>query len=235
MDTEEAQWLRFEGRDAEPALASAFETLERSLALNPDNGGTYTNLGAAWRQRASAGRDTAASTRALAQARQALGKALSINPQDAEARLVEGQVELAMASLAVTQGRSPEEAFRAAQRALGQALRLNPGYAEAAAELAELHYRQAFEQGDRGRARTSLVEAGIAAADLALTRNPGLGRAHLTRAGLLLLRAGSTSTDRRSATVDEAREALQRALALNPRLAAQAEPLQRQAERLTTR
>lgn len=232
---EEVQWLLASGHDAEPALVSALDALERSLARNPDNGGTYTNLGAAWRLRASAATDPEASARALAQARTALEKARSINPQDAEARLVEGQVALAAAALALTQGRSPDEAFRAGEQALGEALRLNPGYAEAAAELAELHHRQAIAPSGRGRARASHIEAGIAEADRALARNPGLARAHLTRAGLLLLRADSASPDRRGTSVDEAREALQQALTLNPMLAPLSEPLQRQAERLSPR
>ncbi|MCU0291336.1 MAG: serine/threonine protein kinase [Thermoanaerobaculaceae bacterium] len=234
VGTEEAQWQVAAGQDPGPTLASTFDALERSLALNPDNGGTYTNLGAVWRLRALATRDAAASGRALALARTALDKARSINPQDAEARLVEGQVALAAAALALTQGRSPDEAFRAGERALGEALRLNPGYAEAAAELAELHYQQAAAPIGRGSARASHLEAGLAAADRALARNPGLARAHLTRAGLLLLRADSASPDRRDTSVGEARDALQQALALNPTLAGQAEPLRRQVERLSS-
>lgn len=234
VGTEEAQWLVAAGQDSGPTLAPAFAALQRSLALNPDNGGTYTNLAVAWRLRASATHDTATSGRALAQARTALEKARSINPQDTEARLVEGQVALAAAALALAQGRSPDEAFRAGERALGEALRLNPGYAEAAAELAELHYQRATAAIGRDPARASHLEAGLAAADRALARNPGLARAHLTRAGLLLLRAGSASREHRDSDLDGARQALQQALALNPRLADEAKPLHRQTERLSS-
>lgn len=229
---EEAQWLAAAGDDAEAALASAVAALEHSLALNPENGGTYTNLGAVWCQRVLAGHDT---VRALAQARQALRKALTNNPQDAEARLVEGEVEMAAAALSQANHGSPEVAWRAGEDALRLALRLKPGYAEAAATLAELYRRRAVAAQGRGREQASPIDAGIVACDQALASNPGLARAHLTRAGLLVLRAGLLSGDRRLALIDEAEDAIRRVVDLDPRLAAEAESLRRQTTSVRSR
>jgi len=95
-----------------------------------------------------------------------------------------------------------------------------------------LYLRRAVAVPGRGREQASPIDAGIVAADQALAANPGLARAHLTRAGLLVLRAGLLSGDRRLALAAEAEDVIRRAVELNPRLAAEAEPLRRQATSL---
>ncbi len=224
---EEARWLAEAGEDAEPVLARAFADLERSLALKPDSGGTYTNLGTAWKLEAAAATDPTAAARALDQAHRALARATAINPQDAEAWLVDAQAWLLAAERAQAGGGSPQRAFSAAERALRRALGANPGYAEASAELAELHRRRALADRARGGDGATHLGPGLAAAEAALGTNPGLARAHLARAGLLLLRAGLSRGDRQ-ADAAGAERALARAVELDPRLEGQAEALRRQ-------
>ncbi|MGV8042341.1 MAG: protein kinase [Thermoanaerobaculaceae bacterium] len=224
---EEAQWLVTAGEPAEPVLTRAFADLERSLALKPDGGGTYTNLGAAWKLEAVAAKNPAAAAHALDEAHRALARATSINPQDAEAWLVDAQAWLEAAGRDLPGGVSPSAAFSSAEQALRRALEANPGYAEASAELAELHRRRALADRARGGDGAAHLGPGLAAAEAALATNPGLARAHLTRAGLLLLRAGSRRGDRQ-ADAAEAERARARAVELDPRLKAQTEVLRRQ-------
>lgn len=224
---EEAQWLVTAGEPAEPVLARAFADLERSLALKPDGGGTYTNLGAAWKLEAVAAKNPAAAAHALDEAHRALARATSINPQDAEAWLVDAQAWLEAAGRDLPGGVPPSAAFRSAEQALRRALEANPVYAEASAELAELHRRRALAGRASGGDGAAHLGPGLAAAEAALGTNPGLARAHLTRAGLLLMRAGSRRGDRQGDAA-EAERALARAVELDPRLKAQAEALRRQ-------
>lgn len=224
---EEAQWLIAAGERAEPALTQAFAAFERSLTLKPDNGGTYTNLGAAWRLAALGASDPAAAAHALEEAHRALARATGINPQDAEAWLVDAQAWLAATGRELPGRVSRNRAFRAAEQALRRALAANPGYAEASAELAELRRRQLLAGRARGGASASDIASGLAAAEAALAINPGLARAHLVRAELLLLRAGLRRGDRR-ADLAEAERALARAVELDPRLGVRADALRRQ-------
>lgn len=221
---EEAQWLLTAGEDARAVLTQAFAALERSLALKPDSN-TFTNLGAAWRLEALTASDPATAARAAAEAHRALARAIAINPQNAEAWLVDARTWL-VARERVLPGVSGGAALRGAERSLKRALAANPTYAEAQAELAELHRQQALAQRSAGKDSGSHTSAGLVAVEAALATNPGLARAHLTRAGLLLGRCSLRQGDCHADAV-EAERALARAVELDPRLQPEAEALRR--------
>ncbi|HPW55462.1 MAG: protein kinase [Thermoanaerobaculaceae bacterium] len=232
---EEAGWLVATGERAEQVLARAVADLERSLALKPDSGGTYANLGAAWKLRAAAAKDPAAAARALDQAHRALARATAINPQDAEAWLVDAQAWLEAAAGAEARRGSPDEALEAAEKALRRALQANPTYAEAEAELGELCLRRARLASAQARTGPRDLSRGIEAADRALATNPGLARAHLIRARLLLLQARQGRGRSRESTAAEAEEAARRAAAINPLLVAAAGVVEGEAAALRDR
>lgn len=235
VGVEEAQWLKASGQDPHPPLATAFAHLQRSLELKPDSGGTYTNLAAAWGAQAAAERDPSVAARAVREVHRAAARATEINPQDAEAWLVDAQAWLEAAGRGLPGGVPARAAFRSVEGALRRALAANPGYAEASAELAELHRRQALADRARGGDGAPYLGPGLAAADAALATNPGLARAHLTRAGLLLLQARQGRGQARRSMAAEAAEAARRAAVINPLLHAQAAPLEAEARALETR
>jgi serine/threonine-protein kinase len=211
---EGGEWLLARGERADAVAADAVTQIRKSLEVKQDNPSAWTNLGAAHLVAARSGRDRDFEG-SLSRAREALRRALAQNPQEAEAMLVLGRVELVAAQQARKQGKSPEASFAAARQALTAALWLYPGYAEAAVSMAELAASRAEWLGVRAPEAAREIARGLDAADMALVRNPSLAAAYLVRARLLRLRA-TTDHPERAAAARQAEEALARALAINP-------------------
>lgn len=212
---EEGEWLLARGETAATVGRDAMTHVGSSLEIKEDNPSAWTNLGAAHLVAARSSRSEGEARGHMSRARGALQRARALNPQEAEAMLVLGRVELLAAQHAIEQGRSPQACFVAARRALSGALRLYPGYAEAAVFLGELAASRARWLGLRTPEAAREITRGLDAADTALARNPTLAAAHIVRARLLRLRAVTDHPDR-AADAREADEALTRALAVNP-------------------
>ena len=223
-----AKYLAESGGDPQPPAGRALKHLERSLSLNPQSGWTYLYLArvhlllgeSALKQDGDPGA-------ALSAGRQALGEAYRRAPQCVDCLATGGRLGLAEAAWAKRRGQPSVPVLRQALAEAQRAVEVFP-FAEGHQVVAEACWRLAEALPPEEALRRAAE--GLGQVEQALRMNGRLPRAHLTRGGLLLVRArlGRVEAER----VDAARQAeaaVQRALTLNPLLRAEGEELLRQA------
>jgi hypothetical protein len=205
---------------SDAAASRAIVDFEKGLTLAPDD---YTCLmGIGWTHLLSArdllddGRDAASR---LNEARLAIERAVGLRPNFGELRRILGELELLEGRQRILEGSSPVPAFDAADRALETAL--ETGYDDAAT----LHLKAEVELW-RARWRRSREEPvaedlnrGLATIGEALAINPRMAAAEMLRGELELELAGVLGdTSEADAARHRARDAFERAVAMNPLL-----------------
>ena len=198
------EYLLARGSDPRSTLQQAVVSYRQALAVKPDHpygpynlAYTYRLLGQALFDR---GEDPAP---ALASARSYTEASFRINPDDADTFLEQGRIELIAARHVLRAGGDPGPAFDAAAAALARAEVLNPG-------APDIFLAQALVERWRAESGPApgAVQRGLERVEKALAINPEDAPAYAVRGALLHL-AGQAA---------EARESLEKAIAINPLL-----------------
>ncbi|MCU0687647.1 MAG: hypothetical protein MUF34_36285 [Polyangiaceae bacterium] len=182
-----AQHLVERGDDVGDHLRQAFDYLDRSRAINPTFGRTWSYRAEAHRLAAFQALRAGADPRADFDAgRAALVAAFRAEPDCLGCRITSAQLGLVEASWAHARGASALPSLRRAQADARRALAIYP-HAEGHEELARVCFRLA-EASPPGDARAAIDE-GLAQAEEALRLDPNLKHAQAIRDGLRLARA----------------------------------------------
>jgi serine/threonine-protein kinase len=228
-----AQYLLDSGGAPGSALERAFQHLERSVGINAAYGRTYLYRARGHLVAATqALREERSPDGDLQAGRRALEEAYRHDTGCVDCRVVGARLELVEAAWAKRRGQPGVPLLRRALAEARRAVELYP-YFEAHQELARVYWRLAEEQ-PAGAAHEALAR-GEAQVDLALRLDPALAQAHALRGGLLLTRARlEPRAATRMQTLRQARDALARAVELNPLLRREyAEPLREVEQRLS--
>ncbi|MBV8202714.1 MAG: serine/threonine protein kinase [Acidobacteria bacterium] len=239
------------GLDPRPSLEQARQELEAAWALNRGNPDPASNLAAAavtlGDYLSGRGLDPGA---ALAAGRRQAAASLAANPNDAEVIRTRAELDLAAARWALRQGAPAGGRLAAAARDLGRSLAINAADARTWADLAALEELRcepgivvvdartrrapagggagiaAAVAGSGGAGVQAAAQRGLRAAGRALALNPRLADAERLQ-GALELAVARCAPDpaARHRAAAAASEALTRALALDPLLRREIEPL----------
>ncbi|NMO14271.1 protein kinase [Pyxidicoccus fallax] len=219
------------GGDPRASLERAASSLARSIELNPAHGRTqlYRAMGHLLAMTYALQRNEDPGP-ALAAGRAALVEAYRLDPRCVDCRVEGARLALAEADWAKRSARGELPHLRRAFAEARRAVELH-AYNESHEVLARVSWRLA-EVLPRGEASAALTQ-GLEQVALALRLDPRSAHAHATHGRLLLARARLLDEkSQRGDTALRARDALARALELNPLLQRELEAPAREAEAL---
>ena len=216
------EYLLARGADPRQALQKAAASYRQAVAVRPGYPYGPYNLSYTHRLLGQALFDRGENPApALAAARSHAQASLRINPDDADTFLEQGRIELIAARQALRGRRDPGPALDEAAAALARAEALNPG-------APEIFLAQALVERWRtegGRAEGA-VRRGLERIGKALSLNPGDADVYAVLGALHHLAArAETDPARRDEQADRSRQALDKALAINPLLRRDLAPL----------
>ncbi|MCP4654246.1 MAG: protein kinase [bacterium] len=221
--------------DPEGSLDKAEESFRAALEIKPDQISARVNLAGVHYSRAQfqllTGRDPRSE---LTEARREIFRVLELHPDDFY--LDRGEYDLLEAQWLMSAGASPEALLEQAVVCLGQGIARFPGRADEHRALAQVHLERGRWRFERGQDPSGDLDAGRIAAQKAIDLDADLALAHAARGALDLLAAQSSSDPAAAAAAAaNAAQSLRRAVTIDPLLAADQEPLVREAEALSHR
>lgn len=206
--------------DPEPNARDAVEGYQKALALQSGDADLWANLARVRNLLATRALEQGANPQPeLTRAEEAIAHARELNPRLGSAWRYLGEARGVRARWLARHGQAREEDFEEAAKAFQQALELEPRRQEYRLAAADFHRRWAEWQQQRGTEALPVLKRGLELLEPLLTARPQWARARAVRAGVLLALAHTAApAGQQRAWREQAREDLERALALNPHL-----------------
>jgi serine/threonine-protein kinase len=229
-----ARYERSTGQSADMSFLRARESYRIAIQMHPEDVEARQGAAVLLGQMALAGMERHEEPEnALREGRTMIQGIIANNHPNAQAHLALGQLELLAARCAIQKNKSPGKTFKSAKVALEHALALNSGNTVAFQALAELYHRRGEQALLLGLRTGDDIRAGLATIEKALAIDPTMPSSFAIQGALYLLEARTErepSAQKHAARRAEA--ALEKALAENPFLKREYEPLALEATRL---
>lgn len=211
-----AQYEEITGADPSKTLDNVEKSFQASLDINKDEADTQNGMGSAKHVRALYEiRNHRDPQKYLDEARSFLTRAAELDSSEPAIRLELGKLFLTMARLALAEKHEASVFLKDAEKAIREGLHINARHAPLHALLAETLAMFAEFDAKNDKDRAKHIADGLSAAEEALRHNPQWAFALAAKGTLYALRANMKKDDARSADVQLAIEALNKAFAIH--------------------